>query len=27
VRDVEMNEQIFWDVMQDDPNPTIKRVK
>lgn len=27
VRDVEMNEQIFWDVMLDDPNPTIKRVK
>ena len=27
VRDVEMNEAIFWDVMVDDPNPTIKRVK
>jgi DNA polymerase elongation subunit (family B) len=27
VKDVEMNELIFHDVMQDDPNPTIKRVK
>jgi DNA polymerase elongation subunit (family B) len=27
VKDVEMNEAIFWDVMQDDTNPVIKRIK
>jgi hypothetical protein len=27
VRDVEMNEQIWWDIFLDDPNPTLKRCK
>jgi DNA polymerase elongation subunit (family B) len=27
VRDVEMNELVWWDVFQDDPNPTLKRCK